>query len=158
MKKHRAHLSVGDVEDFMDNNREDFDLIIFSAVLHHLFDYEIALKKHAKGSNQEQKILIFFEPLRQEVTSSLRYAFHRTLSWLDEKSYRLEWVFVTSLYSKMNTIIQITNASLVELTQEMLKKYYGKKTSQYQNQKNIVLADSASAHGLQINFKNTEYV
>ena len=89
-EKHRAHLSVGDVEDFMDNNREDFDLIIFSAVLHHLFDYEMALKKTCKGVKSGTKILIFFEPLRQEVTSSLRYAFHRTLSWLDEKSYRLE--------------------------------------------------------------------
>ena len=28
--------------------------------------------------------------MKQEVALSLRYAFHRTLSWLDEKSYRLE--------------------------------------------------------------------
>ena len=50
----------------------------------------MALKKTCKGVKSGTKILIFFEPLRQEVTSSLRYAFHRTLSWLDEKSYRLE--------------------------------------------------------------------
>ena len=34
--------------------------------------------------------LIFFEPLKQEINSPIRYAFHKTLSWLDEKLYRLE--------------------------------------------------------------------
>ena len=63
----------------MDKNQEDFDLIIFSAVLHHLFDYEMALKKACEGLKSGTKILIFFEPLRQEVPSSLRYAFHRTI-------------------------------------------------------------------------------
>ncbi|MBC8282494.1 MAG: class I SAM-dependent methyltransferase [Nitrospinae bacterium] len=89
-EKPRAHLAVGDVEEFMEYNREDFDLIIFSAVLHHLFDYETALKKTCQGLKSGTKILIFFEPLKQEVTSSARYAFHRSLSWLDEMSYRLE--------------------------------------------------------------------
>ena len=34
--------------------------------------------------------MIFFEPLKQSVASSISYALHRGLSWIDEKSYRLE--------------------------------------------------------------------
>ena len=33
---------------------------------------------------------MFFEPLKQEIQSPIRFALHRTLSWLDEKLYRFE--------------------------------------------------------------------
>jgi len=89
-EKHRAHLLVGDVEEYMDKNQDDFNLIIFSAVLHHLFDYEMVLRKTCKKLKPGTKMLIFFEPLKQEINSPMRYAFHRTLSWLDEKSYQFE--------------------------------------------------------------------
>lgn len=89
-EKKRARLAVGDAENFLEKNREDFDAVIFSAVLHHLYDYEAALKKACRKLKTGAKILIFFEPLKQEAASAARYAFHRGLSWLDEKSYRLE--------------------------------------------------------------------
>lgn len=89
-EKNRAHLSVGDAEDFFERNQDNFDLVIFSAVLHHLFDYEMVLKKACQGLKTRTKIIIFFEPLKQPVASSFRYALHRSLSWIDEKSYRLE--------------------------------------------------------------------
>ena len=89
-EKKRAHLEVGDVEEFFERNQEEFDLVVFSAVLHHLFDYETILKKACQRLKAGTKILIFFEPLRQSVAPSLRYSLHRILSWIDEKSYRLE--------------------------------------------------------------------
>ncbi len=89
-EKDRAHLAVGDVEKFIERNEDEFDLVIFSAVLHHLFDYEMVLRKACQRLKSGAKILIFFEPLKQQVTSSMRYALHRSLSWLDEKSYRME--------------------------------------------------------------------
>ena len=89
-EKNRAHLAVGDAEEFFEKNQEEFDLVVFSAVLHHLFDYEIVLKKACQGLKSGTKIMIFFEPLKQSVASSISYALHRGLSWIDEKSYRLE--------------------------------------------------------------------
>jgi ubiquinone/menaquinone biosynthesis C-methylase UbiE len=89
-EKNRAHLAVGDVEEFFKKNQEEFDLVVFSAVLHHLFDYEMVLKKACRRLKAGTKIMIFFEPLKQSVATSIRYALHRGLSWIDEKSYRLE--------------------------------------------------------------------
>ena len=89
-EKNRVHLTVGDVEEFFERNQGEFDLVVFSAVLHHLFDYELALKKACQRFKAGTKILIFFEPLKQPLASSIRYALHRGLSWIDEKSYRLD--------------------------------------------------------------------
>lgn len=89
-EKHRAHLAVGDVENFIERNENTFDLVIFSAVLHHLFDYETVLRKACQQLKSRKKVLIFFEPLKQPVIPSMRHALHRGLSWLDEKSYRME--------------------------------------------------------------------
>ncbi len=89
-EKDRAHLNVGDVEEFFEKNQEEFDLVVFSAVLHHLFDYEMVLKKACRRLKTGTKIMIFFEPLKQSVASSFSYAFHRGLSWIDEKFYRFE--------------------------------------------------------------------
>jgi 2-polyprenyl-3-methyl-5-hydroxy-6-metoxy-1,4-benzoquinol methylase len=89
-EKSRAHLTVGDVEEFLERNQENFDLVVFSAVLHHLFDYDMVLKKTCQRLKAGTKIMIFFEPLKQSVASSIAYALHRGLSWIDEKSYRLE--------------------------------------------------------------------
>ena len=89
-KKSLARLIVGDVETFLSENKDDFDLIILSAILHHLFDYELVLRKVCSRLNSGQRILVFFEPLKQEVRSSVRFVFHRALSWVDEKLYRLD--------------------------------------------------------------------
>ncbi len=89
-EKNRAHLIVGDVEGFFESKQEEFDLVVFSAVLHHLFDYEMVLKKACQRLKAGIKLLIFFEPLKQSVIPSLRYSLHRGLSCIDEKFYRLK--------------------------------------------------------------------
>jgi ubiquinone/menaquinone biosynthesis C-methylase UbiE len=89
-EKNRAHLAVGDVEEFFKKKQQEFDLVVFSAVLHHLFDYEMVLKKACQRLKAGTKIMIFFEPLKQSVASPIRYTLHRGLSWIDEKFYRLE--------------------------------------------------------------------
>lgn len=89
-EKNRAHLIVDDVEGFLEKNQDDFDLVVFSAVLHHLFDYEVILKQACQKLKAGTKILIFFEPLKQSVAPSFRFAFHRGLSWVDEMSYRFK--------------------------------------------------------------------
>ena len=87
-EKERARLVVGDVESYIDKNIKKFDLVVFSAVMHHLFDYEMELKKACERLKSGTKILIFFEPLKQKATPSIRYGLHRYLSWLDEKFYQ----------------------------------------------------------------------
>jgi ubiquinone/menaquinone biosynthesis C-methylase UbiE len=89
-EKNRTHLTVGDVDEFLERNQENFDLVVFSAVLHHLFDYEMVLKKACQRLKAGTKIMIFFEPLKQSVASSVAYTLHRGLAWIDEKSYRSE--------------------------------------------------------------------
>ena len=59
-EKNRAHLTVGNAEEFFERNQENFDLVIFSAVLHHFFDYEMVLKKACQGLKTGTKIIIFF--------------------------------------------------------------------------------------------------
>ncbi|MZH14449.1 MAG: class I SAM-dependent methyltransferase [Nitrospinae bacterium] len=89
-EKERARLEVGDVESYIEENIKKFDLVVFSAVMHHLFDYELVLKEACQRVNSGTKILIFFEPLKQKVNPSIRYGLHRCLSWLDEKFYQVE--------------------------------------------------------------------
>ena len=89
-EKERARLVVGDVESYIEENIKEFDLIVFSAVMHHLFDYQMVLKRACQGLNSGTKILIFFEPLKQKTYPSIRYGLHRCLSWMDEKLYQIE--------------------------------------------------------------------
>ena len=86
----QAQFIVGDVEEFLLQNQEEFDVIALSAILHHLFDYESVLRKICARLSSGNQLVIFFEPLKQEVESPLRFALHRALSWLDEKLYRSE--------------------------------------------------------------------
>ena len=44
-EKERAHLVVGDVESYIEKNIKEFDMVVFSAVIHHLFDYEMVLQQ-----------------------------------------------------------------------------------------------------------------
>ena len=89
-QKQQTSLFVGDVETFLSQNEEQFDVVILSAILHHLFDYELVLRQICSRLASGQKLLIFFEPLKQEVHSLLRYFLHRTLSWIDEGLYRFD--------------------------------------------------------------------
>jgi ubiquinone/menaquinone biosynthesis C-methylase UbiE len=88
--KPQARLVVGDAEEFLKQNQDEFDVIVLSAILHHLFDYESVLRKICARLSSGKRLLVFFEPLKQEVQSPIRFALHRALSWLDEKLYRIE--------------------------------------------------------------------
>lgn len=88
--KPKARLVVGDAEEFLLQNQDDFDVIVLSAILHHLFDYESVLRQICARLSSGKILLVFFEPLKQEVHSSFKFAIHRALSWLDEKLYRSE--------------------------------------------------------------------
>ena len=88
--KPQAHLVVGDVEAFLSQNQDEYDVIILSAILHHLFDYESVLRQICARLSSGNRLLVFFEPLKQEVHSPIKFALHRALSWLDEKLYRSE--------------------------------------------------------------------
>ncbi len=88
--KPKLRLIVEDIEEFLSKNQERYDLIVLSAILHHLFDYESVLRKICAKLVSGKKLLVFFEPLKQEVQSPVRFALHRALSWGDEKIYRFE--------------------------------------------------------------------
>ena len=89
-EKERARLTVGDVESYIEEHIKEFDLVVFSAVIHHLFDYEMVLKKACQRLDSGTKILVFFEPLKQKTCPSIRYDFHRCLAWIDEKFYQMK--------------------------------------------------------------------
>ncbi len=88
--KPQAELVVGDVEEFLSQNHGEFEVIVLSAILHHLFDFETVLRQVCARISSGNTLLVFFEPLKQKVQSPVKFALHRTLSWLDEKLYRVE--------------------------------------------------------------------
>ncbi|PIP73488.1 MAG: hypothetical protein COW89_02530 [Nitrospinae bacterium CG22_combo_CG10-13_8_21_14_all_47_10] len=88
--KPQARLVVGDAEEFLSQDQEEYDVIVLSAILHHLFDYESVLRQICARLSSGKRLLVFFEPLKQEVQSPIKFALHRGLSWLDEKFYRAE--------------------------------------------------------------------
>ena len=91
--KPQARLVVGDAEEFLLQNQDEYDVIVLSAILHHLFDYESVLRQICAKLSSGKRLLVFFEPLKQEVHSPIKFALHRALSWLDEKLYRsVMWV------------------------------------------------------------------
>ncbi len=87
--KQKASLVVGDAEEFLSENQDEFDVIVLSAILHHLYDYEYVLRQICKRLSSGKKLLVFFEPLKQDICSPVKFALHRALSWFDEKLYRL---------------------------------------------------------------------
>jgi 2-polyprenyl-3-methyl-5-hydroxy-6-metoxy-1,4-benzoquinol methylase len=91
--KPQTHLIVGDAEDFLLQNKEEYNVIVLSAILHHLFDYELVLRQICAQLSSGGILLVFFEPLKQKVHFPIKFALHRGLSWLDEKLYRSEmWI------------------------------------------------------------------
>jgi ubiquinone/menaquinone biosynthesis C-methylase UbiE len=88
--KPQARLLVGDAEEFLLKNKDEYEVIVLSAILHHLFDYESVLRQICGRLSSGKILLVFFEPLKQEVHSPIKFALHRALSWLDEKIYRSE--------------------------------------------------------------------
>lgn len=87
--KQKARLVVGDAEDFLSKNQDEFDVVVLSAILHHLYDYELVLRQVCKRLSSGKKLLVFFEPLKQDIHSPMKFAMHRALSWFDEKLYHL---------------------------------------------------------------------
>ena len=88
--KPQAQLIVGDAEEFLLQNQDEYNVIVLSAILHHLFDYESVLRQVCARLSSGGILLIFFEPLKQEVRFPIKFALHRGLSWVDEKLYRAE--------------------------------------------------------------------
>ena len=86
----QARLVVGDAEEFLSQNQDEYDVVVLSAILHHLFDYESVLRQICVRLSSGKQLLVFFEPLKQEVHSPIKFVLHRALSWLDEKLYRFE--------------------------------------------------------------------
>ena len=80
-------LEVSDVESFLEKETSSYDVVVVSALLHHLYDYENVVQKIADRLVPGGKLLIFFEPLKQAVRSPLRFALHRSLSKVDEAMY-----------------------------------------------------------------------
>lgn len=88
--KDRATLKVMGVEDFIEADIESYDAIVMSALLHHLYDYESTLRRICAKLSSGGCLLIFFEPLKQEIASSLRFTLHKFLARMDESIYKLE--------------------------------------------------------------------
>ncbi len=86
----RSTLTVMGVEDFVETDNEFYDAIVLSALLHHLYDYESTVRKICGKLSSGGCLWIFFEPLKQEIRSSLRFTLHKGIARLDESVYRLE--------------------------------------------------------------------
>lgn len=78
------------VEDFVETDTGSYDVVVLSALLHHLYDYETTVRKICRKLLPGGCVLIFFEPLKQEIASSFRFALHKGLARMDETAYQLE--------------------------------------------------------------------
>lgn len=82
-----VRLVAQDVESFLQQETKRYDGIVCSAILHHLYDYESAVRQLAERLKPGGILLIFFEPLKQRIASKLRFRLHRLLGRLDEARY-----------------------------------------------------------------------
>ncbi|MFQ5482047.1 MAG: class I SAM-dependent methyltransferase, partial [Nitrospinaceae bacterium] len=83
----RVRLRVEDINAFLGREPGPFDAITCSALLHHLYDYEKAVRGMCARLKPGGMLLIFFEPLKQEIRSPRRFALHRRLAQMDEWMY-----------------------------------------------------------------------
>lgn len=86
--RERSRLIVSEVETFAEVDTKKYSAIVLSALLHHLYDFESVLRIFCDRLTPDGVLLIFFEPLKQSITSPLRYALHKTLAGIDEDFYR----------------------------------------------------------------------
>lgn len=89
-QKARSRLFVMDAVEFIETDQSQYDAVMLSALLHHLFDLEAAVRSFCAKVKPGGLLLIFFEPLKQEIRAPLRYALHKGLAGLDEFFYRRE--------------------------------------------------------------------
>jgi len=85
----RPKLVCADMFSFLAGCRHKFDLVVFCGTLHHVREVSESLKLAVERLNEGGIILITHEPLKQAISSKLRYFFHRKLAVLDEALYRL---------------------------------------------------------------------
>ncbi|MBT3514329.1 MAG: class I SAM-dependent methyltransferase [Nitrospina sp.] len=86
--KKSSRLVVNDVETFANIDKKKYSAIIISALLHHLYDFESVIKMYCERLMPGGVFLIFFEPLKQKINSTIRYSIHQTLAGIDETIYR----------------------------------------------------------------------
>ena len=84
----RSRLVVSDVETFANIDDKKYSAIIVSALLHHLYDFESVIKMYCDRLIPGGVFLIFFEPLKQDIDTPIRYSMHKTLAGVDEAFYR----------------------------------------------------------------------
>ncbi len=87
-KQGLVDLNCNDIEGFIRKDTTHYEGIVISALLHHLYDYESILKSLCDRLALGGILLIFFEPLKQNISSGWRFKLHRTLGKLDERFYR----------------------------------------------------------------------
>ena len=86
--RRRSRLVVSDVETFANIDDKKYSAIIVSALLHHLYDFESVIKMYCDRLIPGGVFLIFFEPLKQDIDTPIRYSMHKTLAGIDEVFYR----------------------------------------------------------------------
>ena len=86
----RSTLLAMEVEAFLATDAQTYDAVVLSALLHHLYDYESVIRKICAKVKPGGMLMIFFEPLRQKVTSRVRYGLHKSLARLDEVVYEMD--------------------------------------------------------------------
>jgi len=86
--RRRSKLVVNDVETFANIDDKKYSAIIVSALLHHLYDFESVIKMYCDRLIPGGVFLIFFEPLKQDINTPIRYSMHKTLAGVDEALYR----------------------------------------------------------------------
>ncbi len=85
----KFRLVCADLFSFLAGCRRRFDLIVFCGTLHHVRDVSEALRLASASLNDGGIILITHEPLKQAISSRLRYFLHRLLAVLDEALYKV---------------------------------------------------------------------
>lgn len=88
--KTSSNLQVSDVLEFAERDATQYDAVVLSALLHHLYDYDQLIKTYCRKIRPGGVMLIFFEPLKQAIASPLRYALHKALSRCEEIFYKME--------------------------------------------------------------------
>lgn len=86
--KAKTNLINSDAIDYLQHNKETFSLVSMSAFLHHLFDYEPLLKSACSALQPGGTLLIFFEPLKQQINDPFSFFLHKLLKVVDENIYR----------------------------------------------------------------------
>ncbi|MEI7752092.1 MAG: class I SAM-dependent methyltransferase [Candidatus Omnitrophota bacterium] len=79
----RISLVVREALDFLKTTTDRYDLIMTSAVLHHLYDFEEFLKLALARLNDGGIFYIAYEPLKQAIGSRFRFFLHRLIRFLD---------------------------------------------------------------------------